>query len=277
MLPRARTAAPGSLSGDPVVPLVPRRRIAGLRYGDTRSVRRGGAFDLIGSRPYRPGDDRRWIDRHASARLSSVSDQEELVVREHHADERLTVAFAVDQSPTMNLHPPGLPWLHKPAAVAELEQIVAASAQRNRSRLLRLGTLPIDEAPVALGTGSIVFLVSDFLSFPPGEAWDDAFARGWDVVPVVLQDPTWEQSFPDISGICVPLADPNGRLRPALLTKREAVRRRDENEARYAAIVERLEDLGLEPVPLGTSDPDAVLEALLAWAAMRRTALAWSA
>jgi hypothetical protein len=93
----------------------------------------------------------------------------------------------------------------------------------------------------------------------------------------VLQDPTWEQSFPDISGICVPLADPNGRLRPALLTKREAVRRRDENEARFAAIVERLEDLGLEPVPLGTSDPDAVLEALLAWAAMRRTALAWSA
>jgi hypothetical protein len=280
MLPRARTAAPGSLSGDPVVPvvpLVPRRRIAGLPYGDTRSVRRGGSFDLIGSRPYRPGDDPRWIDRHASARLSSVSDQEQLVVREHHADERLTVALSVDQSPTMNLHPPGLPWLHKPTAVAELERVVAASAQRNRSRLVRLSTVPVDEAPRALGTGSIVFLVSDFLAFPTDEAWEDAFARGWDVVPVVLQDPTWEQSFPDISGVCMPLADPNGLLRPALLTRREATRRRDENEARYAAIRDRLEDLGLEPVPLGTSEPDAVLEALLAWADMRRSALAWSA
>ncbi len=277
MLPRARTAAPGSLSDDPVVPLVPRRRIAGVPYGDTRSIRRGGPFDLVGTRPYLPGDDPRRIDRHASARLSSVSNCEELIVREHHAEERLTVAIAVDQSQTMNLHPAGLPWLHKPTAVAELEHVVAASAQRNRSRLVRLGNLPIDEAPAAVGEGSIVFLVSDFLSFPQDEAWEDAFARGWDVVPVVLQDPTWEQSFPDISGVSVPLSDPLGRLRPVLLTRREAARRRDENEARYASIVGRLEDLGLEPVALGTSDPDAVLEALLAWAAMRRTALAWSA
>ena len=277
MLPRARTAAAGSLSADPVVPLVPRRRIAGLPYGDTRSVRRGGPFDLIGSRPYRPGDDRRWIDRHSSARLSSVSDGEELIVREHHAEERLSVVLVVDQSPTMKLHPPELPWLHKPSAVAELDHVVGASAQRNRSRFARLAGLPIDEAPRELGTGSIVFFVSDFLAFPPDEAWEDAFARGWDIVPVVVQDPTWEQSFPDISGICVPLADPAGKLQPTFLTRRESARRRDENEARHASIVARVEDLGLEPVLLGTSDPDAVLEALLAWAGMRRSALAWSA
>ena len=277
MLPRARTAAPGSLSGDPVVPLVPRRRIAGLPYGDTRSVRRGGPFDLIGSRRYQPGDDPRWIDRHASARLSSVSDHDELIVREHHAEERLSVALAVDDSPTMKLHPAALPWLHKPAAVRELDHIVAASAQRNRSRLVRLANLPVDETHRTLGTGSIVFFVSDFLAFPSDEAWENAFACEWDLVPVVLQDPTWEQSFPEISGICVPLADACGNLRPAFLTRREATRRRLENEARHASIVERLEDLGLEPVLLGTSDPDDVLETLLAWAAMRRTALAWSA
>jgi uncharacterized protein DUF58 len=277
MLPRARTAAAGSLSGDPVVPLVPRRRIAGLPLGDTRSVRRGGPFDLIGTRRYRPGDDPRWIDRHSSARLSSVSDQEELIVREHHAEERLSVALAVDQSPTMGLHPPGLPWLHKPFAVAELDHVVGASAQRNRSQFVHLTSLPVDEPPLSLGIGSIVFFVSDFLAFPPDEAWEDTFARAWDVVPVVVQDPTWEQSFPDISGICIPLADPNGKLQPTFLTRRESARRRDENEARHASIVARLEDLGLEPVLLGTSDPDAVLEALLAWAAMRRSALAWSA
>jgi Protein of unknown function DUF58 len=255
----------------PVVPLVPRRRIAGLPYGDTRSVRRGGAFDLIGSRPYRPGDDPRWIDRHASARLSSVSDQEELVVREHHADERLTVAFAVDQSPTMNLHPPGLPWLHKPAAVAELEQIVAASAQRIRSRLLRLGTLPIDEAPVALGTGSIVFLVSDFLSFPPGEAWDDAFARGWDVVPVVLQDPTWEQSFPEVGGIVIPLRAPRtGRISPVRLRAREAAARKAANEARLVLFLEMLRALDIDPVLVSSGTLSEVLASFLAWTDLRR-------
>jgi uncharacterized protein (DUF58 family) len=102
------------------VPLVPRRRIAGLPFGEIRSVRRGGLYDRSGSRPYRPGDDPRQIDRHASARLSSVSDGDELIVREHHAEERLTVGLAVDPSPTMELHPPALPWLHKPSAVSEV-------------------------------------------------------------------------------------------------------------------------------------------------------------
>ena len=112
---------------------------------------------------------------------------------------------------------------------------------------------------------------------PAKDVWLTALEQRWDVIPVVIQDPTWEQSFPDISGVCVPLSDPDGALRPALLTRREAVRRRDENEARYAAISQRLEDLGLDRVSLGTSEPDAVLEALLAWADLRRSAFAWSA
>lgn len=277
MLPRARTAAAGSLSADPVVPLVPRRRIVGLPFGDVRSVRRGGWSDPIGSRPYRPGDDPRLIDWHASARLSSVSDDDELIVREHHAEERIGVGLAVDPSPTMALHPPGLPWLHKPTAVAEVERIVAASAQRTRSRLVRLDRLPVEGNLRALRTGSIVFLVSDFLVFPPEDVWDDAFARRWDVVPVVVQDPIWEQSFPDVSGVCVPLADADGKVRPVLLTRREAHRRREENEARHASIVERLEERGLEPILLGTSDPDAVFDALLAWAEGRRSTFAWTA
>jgi hypothetical protein len=259
------------------VPLVPRRRIAGLPFGDSRSVRRGGIYDPIGSRPYRPGDDPRRIDRHASARLSSVSDRDELVVREHHAEEQLSVALAVDPSPTMALHPPDLPWLHKPAAVAEVNRIVTASAQRTRSWFVRLESLVPDEPPGRLGAGSIVFWVSDFLGFPADETWERLLARDWDVVPIVLQDPTWEQSFPDVSGVCLPLADARGTLRPALLSRREALRKREENEARFASIVERLEELGLEPVLLGTSDPNTVLEELLAWAGARRTALAWSA
>jgi hypothetical protein len=149
--------------------------------------------------------------------------------------------------------------------------------QRARGLLVRLGTLPTDDPLPALGTGSIVFTVSDFLSFPSDEAWEDAFAREWDVVPIVVQDATWEQSFPDVAGVCMPLADAEGSFRPVLLTRQEVTRRRKENEARYTSIVDRLEELGLEPVLITTSDPDSVYESLLAWAEARRSALAWTA
>ena len=38
---------------------------------------------------------------------------------------------------------------------------------------------------------------------------------GWDVVPVIVQDPTWEQSFPHIDGVLVALADAHGDDRAA--------------------------------------------------------------
>ena len=94
---------------------------------------------------------------------------------------------------------------------------------------------------------------------------------------MVVQDPTWEQSFPDVSGVTMPLSDAAGRVRAVFLTRREATRRRDENEARFTAIVARLEELGLEPVVLGTSDPDSVHDALLGWAEGRRSTFAWTA
>jgi uncharacterized protein (DUF58 family) len=277
MLPRARTAAPGSLTEDPVVPLLPRRRIVGLPFGDARAVRRGGHADPVGSRLYRPGDDLRLIDRHATARLSSVGDGDVLIVREHLAEERVGVGLVVDPSPTMSLHPPGLPWLHKPAVVAEVDRVITASARRKRSELVRLDAFPPSRAPRRLGAGSIVFLVSDFLEFPPEEAWADAGARSWDVVPVVVQDPLWERSFPDIGGVTVPLAGLDGKVRPVRLSGSEAASRREANEARFAEIAGRLEDLGLEPVVLDTADPEAVFHALLVWADSRQNGLAWTA
>ena len=239
-------------------------------------MRRGGRADTIGSRPYQPGDDPRRIDRHASARLSSVKDDDELIVRQQLAEERLGVGLYVDPSPTMALHPEALPWLHKPALVADVERIVTASAHRTRAHLVRLERLPVVGPVRNLGTGSIVFVVSDFFAFPTEEVWADAAARNWDLVPVVVQDPTWEQSFPEVSGVCLPLADAVGRRRPVLLTRAEARARRAENEARLATILERLEELALEPVLLGVADLDEVYDALLAWADARRSALAWS-
>jgi Protein of unknown function DUF58 len=277
MLPRARTAAPGSLSEDPVVPLLPRRRIVGLPFGDTRSVRRGGNADPVGSRLYRPGDDLRRIDRHATARLSSVGDGDVLIVREHLAEERVGVGLVVDPAATMALHPRGLPGMHKPAVVAELDRVLTASARRKRSELVRLDGFPATHVPRRLGAGSIVFLVSDFLSFPPEEAWVDATARSWDVVPVVVQDPLWERSFPDVGGVSVPFADVEGNVRPVRMSATEAAERRAANEARFEDIIGRLEDLGLDPVVLDTAEPEAIFDELLLWADARASGVAWTA
>ncbi|MES1248926.1 MAG: DUF58 domain-containing protein, partial [Actinomycetota bacterium] len=72
-------------------PLVPRRRSAGLPFGDLPSRRRGQGSDIIGTRPYRPGDAVSSIDWLASARLSSATGGDEFVVREHAADEAARV------------------------------------------------------------------------------------------------------------------------------------------------------------------------------------------
>jgi hypothetical protein len=130
--------------------------------------------------------------------------------------------------------------------------------------------------PRALGPGSIVFLVSDFLAFPAEDAWVDAAARSWDVVPVVAQDPIWERSFPHIAGVCVPLADPAGNVRPVRLSSAEACARREANEARFDSILGRLEDLALEPVVIESAEPESIFEALLLWAEARRNGLAWT-
>ena len=67
-------------------------------------------------------------------------------------------------------------------------------------------------------SGTFVFVVSDFLEPVPDSLWSEALARRWDVVPVVVQDPVWEGSFPDVGGLLVPVADPrSGAVRPLRL------------------------------------------------------------
>ena len=65
----------------------------------------------------------------------------------------------------------------------------------------------------SLGAGSFVFVISDFLEPPPREVWLRALARRFELVPVVIQDPTWEQSFPAVGPVIVPVVDPSdGKL-----------------------------------------------------------------
>src|SRR5260221_14139050 len=99
-----------------VFPLVPRRRVTGLPFGDLPSRRRGPGSDVIGSRPYEPRDPVSTIDWFATARLSAASGGDDFVVRDRAADEAPRVARVFDRRPAMGLYPAPPPWPPKPGA-----------------------------------------------------------------------------------------------------------------------------------------------------------------
>jgi hypothetical protein len=125
-----------------------------------------------------------------------------------------------------------------------------------------------------IAPGSFVFLLSDFLAFPREEVWRPLLLRGMELVPVVIQDPIWEQSFPDVANCVLPVTDPASTgLRLVRMRQVEADARRRENEARLAGILGRLDRLGLDPVLLSRHDVGSVLDAFLAWSEARRHGL----
>ena len=293
-------------------PLIPRRGVIGISYGTMRSLRRGTGTDIAGSRPYLPGDDMDAIDWAASARLSTARGADEFVVRERFAEEAPRVVVACDRRPGMASHASPLPWLDKPRAMRNLFEIVLASTAaaggfvgyldqgdgdlywrppQIERKLLKLQNARI-EAPDfrapgdwlerafehmiehgrSVTAGTFVFVVSDFIPAPPEDLWLAALEQRWDVVPVVLQDPTWEQSFPDVHGIVVPLRDPvTGRAAPVRLTRKEVAARRAANESRLASLLEQLLALDLDPIVVSSAAPIDLLGSLLTWTDLRRT------
>ncbi len=287
------------------IPLVPRHRLRGYELGGMRGAQRGLGSEVSGTRPYEPGDDVRKIDWAASARLSAARGSDEFLVREHDADLAPRVLVVADRRPGMRLYP--RPWLDKTAACAHVERLVAASAQRERALvglvellagevvwypavarplepgLRRLSaSYPAPRRPLAraldlltrerpVPAGSFVFVVSDFLEPLPEPELVVAAARRLDVVPVVVQDPTWEASFPEaVGGLVLPLADPaTGQPADVRLSRAEARARRSAHESRRAALLGRLVELGLEPVAVDGDDSQSVLRALLEWAQAR--------
>lgn len=284
-------------------PLAPRRKFAGLPFGGMTSVRRGAGSDVAGSRPYVPGDDAHAIDWAASARLSSAHGADEFVVREYLAEEAPRVVVLSDRRPAMSLFPRPLPWLDKPAAMRQAAELIieATLAARGFFGYLDLGgedeqwvpprtyhELP----PEALGGafdapednverafeflarlqpplpgGTFVFVVSDFLMPFAEETWISGLERRWDIVPVVVQDPVWERSFPDVGGVVMPFHDhTSGKFVTVRLTDREAAWRREENERRTAELLARLRMLDLGPVLITTSDRGDIFQAFLEWA-----------
>ena len=58
--------------------------------------------------------------------------------------------------------------------------------------------------------GTFLFVLSDFLVSPPRDVWERVVEHRWDVVPIIVQDPIWEQGFPQVDGIVVPLPGRTG-------------------------------------------------------------------
>jgi uncharacterized protein (DUF58 family) len=118
--------------------------------------------------------------------------------------------------------------------------------------------------------GSFVFVISDFVAPTPNEVWAQAVTRGWDVVPIVVQDPTWEQSFPQIEGVVVSVGDADGGSSAGLrLSRREVEERRQVNERRLVARLRDFVQLGLDPIVVDDAAPERVHFALLEWANLR--------
>jgi uncharacterized protein (DUF58 family) len=284
-------------------PLVPRFALEGTVAGTHRALRRGRGYEPISARPYRRGDPTRLIDWAASARLSAARGSDEFVIRENRAEETPRVVVVEDRRPAMALQRPPLPWLHKPAVVEAAAETIRVSVRQVRGALARVadadaGALaweapsPGRRAPAGpydapddfvarafallrrrrrdLPSGTFVFVLSDFLAPPPDRVWIEALARRWDVVPVVIQDPVWESSFPPVAGVVVPVQDPrSGEVRGVRMRSGEVRRRAEENAARQAALLHGMRSLTLDPVLLETDDAERIAAAFTAWAAAR--------
>ncbi len=290
-----------------VFPLVPRRRVIGLAFGGVRSERRGIGSDVASTREYRPGDDVGWMDWASSAKLSAARGEDEFIVRERFADEAPRVVVVCDRRPSMAIRASPLRPLDKPRALLSSVELIAQSAVAARSLTGYLDyaegeafwrpprseqradpgahdrpfAAPDDTVSRALSflgehrrdlpTQAFVFVLSDFVVPPDLSAWQRALEHRWELVPVVIQDPVWERTFPGVGGVTIPYANPEtGNVVPVRLTRAEAAHRTELNEARWTTLVSDFRSLGIEPVDVTSHHLAGVLDSFLRWADLRQ-------
>ena len=290
-----------------VFPLVPRRRVIGLAFGGVRSARRGVGSDIASTREYQPGDDVGWMDWAASARLSAARGTDEFIVRERFADEAPRVVVLVDRRASMSIEASPMRRLDKPRAILTALDLIGQSAVAARSLTGYLDyaegdpfwRAPRSEARAEPGmyerpfhapddtvsrgleflaehrrdlpTQAFVFVLSDFLVPPDLAVWQRALEHRWELVPVVIQDAAWEQSFPEVGGITIPYANPRtGRVYPVYVTEKDAQRLREAHESRWDGLVRNFRSLGCEPVAVHSADLGETLGAFLRWADLRQ-------
>jgi uncharacterized protein (DUF58 family) len=294
------------MSSSSLLELEPHVRIIGSLFGSAPSRRRGESDDVVSGRPYQVGDDVRRIDWATSARLSALRGEDHFVVRESYGEEAPIVCFTVDRGPSMALYPREYPWLHKPDAVREMAEVVALSAGHYHCPLAfldadnwlppststdsdELGRL-LDERGYdsseetidslfgrlhavqhMLPGGSFVFCCSDFLEVPSVRTLAMVVDAEWELVPVIVQDPLWEQSYPEAAAeVSLPVRDEAGRFRLLRQSRSEVRRRRQMHEARLRRLEELFTGYGFPPIVISETGPAALAHALLSWNVRRR-------
>lgn len=277
-----------------------RRRISGAHLGESQSARRGRSTDVASSRSYQPGDDPRAIDWRGSARISAARGRDEFLVREFFSEETPIAAILVDRSPSMTMPVPA-PFLRKSEAAAVCARLIADSALHQRSTFAyleqhdegaflwappgaRSGRQLLDEwtaSPRTSGScplnlmvelaryrrhlpaGALVFVLSDFLDQIEEDVWALVAGCEWELVPVVIQDPVWEQSFPlEAAGLVLPLAGGEA----ARITKQDAARLKAAHEQRLMDLTASISMHGFHPVVIGTTDGGVAAAAFQRWA-----------
>ena len=294
------------MSSSPLLELEPHVRIIGSLFGSAPSRRRGTSDDVVGSRPYQVGDDIRRIDWATSARLSALRGEDQFVVRESYGEEAPIVCLTLDRSPSMALYPREYPWLHKPDAVREIAEVVGLSARHYHCPLAFLdadtwrppttltgseefGRLPdegsYDRSEETMGSlfgrlrsvahmlpgGTFVFCCSDFLEVPAERELAMFVDSEWELVPVVVQDPLWEQSYPEAAGeVALPVCDQSGRFRLLRQSRVQVSERRRMHEARLRRLEELFTGYGFPPIVISEVGPAALAESLMSWNVRRR-------
>jgi uncharacterized protein (DUF58 family) len=127
--------------------------------------------------------------------------------------------------------------------------------------------------PRLVPAGTFVFVVSDFLVPPPVGIWSRAVEQRWDVIPVVLQDPVWERSFPPVESFVLPIADAQGEVREVWLRRSEVDERRQENEERWERLLAEFTYADVEPVVVASADEEHVLRVFLGRADERQASV----
>jgi uncharacterized protein (DUF58 family) len=294
------------MSSSSLLELEPHVRIIGSLFGSALSRRRGTSDDVVSGRPYQIGDDVRRIDWATSARLSALRGEDHFIVRESYGEEAPFVCFTLDRSPSMALYPREYPWLHKPDAVRLIAEVVALSASHYHCplgfldadswqppstsseadefrRLLDEGGYNRSEETMdslfgrlravehMLPGGSFVFCCSDFLEVPSERMLATVLDAEWELVPVIVQDPLWEQSYPEAAGeVALPVCDEAGRFRLLRENRAKVSERRRTHEARLRRLEELFTGYGFPPIVISETGTGALAGALMSWNVRRR-------
>ena len=278
------------------------RRLDGLLQGDWRTLWRGGGIDLADLREYQHHDDVRHIDWNVTARMQQPYVRQFLEDRDLTAWFLLDLSGSVDFGSSdvtklavsagfvaalarvMTRHgnrvgallygtrvdsmlPPRASRLHVLELLQRMRQPRPRAAKGAEGSA---GTALADlllTADTTIKRGSLVFVVSDFISQP---GWEDALARlarRHDVVAVRLFDPM-EMALPDVGLVTIEDAETGEQLfvdaaDPAFRERYETIAQEQE-----AALMASLSRSGADMIELATDDD--LLDALLRFADLRR-------